>query len=277
LTGPSPRAWGLAVVCCCRDLQVWSIPTCVGLGARARTAELASAVHPHVRGAWVCTLARQDAPGGPSPRAWGLATAIRDNCPIGRSIPTCVGLGASVEGGVYSSSVHPHVRGAWQKAIISANNPDGPSPRAWGLAPPDRQRRGRRRSIPTCVGLGGAQARKRRPTTVHPHVRGAWTTSSRFSMPRGGPSPRAWGLERPPEAGCIRVRSIPTCVGLGTRARRLARSRSVHPHVRGAWVRRRTVRRRAVGPSPRAWGLDGGRLVERPSSRSIPTCVGLGD
>src|SRR5699024_9802637 len=69
---PSPRAWGLGSSAIAFAQYCPSIPTCVGLGRPAGGQTSATAVHPHVRGAW--DGVRQTAPvlGRPSPRAWGL-------------------------------------------------------------------------------------------------------------------------------------------------------------------------------------------------------------
>src|SRR5690606_29340417 len=79
------------------------------------------------------------------------------------------------------------------------------------------------------------------PETVHPHVRGA--------HPRNDENKN-------------------------TRTR--ARTRTpVHPHVRGAHTMRDFNKLLERGPSPRAWGSQGGRRWTNHSRGSIPTCVGL--
>src|SRR5699024_4026973 len=113
------------------------------------------------------------------------------------------------------------------------------------------------RSTPTCVGLGPDAGRLYTMTTVHPHVRGAWTRLLGERLSPHGRSPRACGLgsyrsrSRPPS------RSIPTCVGPGTPSRSPQPWRTVHPHVRGAWSEPARSGWPAPGPSPRAWGLAG--------------------
>ena len=72
------------------------------------------------------------------------------------------------------------------------------------------------------------------------------------------------------------MRSIPTCVGLGTTTGRTRSLTAVHPHVRGAWGPWRPAPTTDRGPSPRAWGLGDTHLTSARSGRSIPTCVGLG-
>src|SRR5699024_3075478 len=92
--------------------------------------------HPHMRGA------RQDVTTvvahvlGPSPRAWGLETKLGWDPTSWRSIPTCVGLGCTRAGHHRTRTVHPHVRGAWRTSCSGVSSDGGPSPRAWGLAPP---------------------------------------------------------------------------------------------------------------------------------------------
>src|SRR5699024_9894830 len=71
-------------------------------------------------------------------------------------------------------------------------------------------------------------------------------------------------------------RSIPTCVGLGTRRVSTTGRNWVHPHVRGAWETAVGSARSGVGPSPRAWGLVVLQAEHVGPHRSIPTCVGLG-
>src|SRR5699024_6889534 len=57
VSGPSPRAWGLA----CRSQhghhRARSIPTCVGLGLKGPPEDHCRSVHPHARGAWASVRA----------------------------------------------------------------------------------------------------------------------------------------------------------------------------------------------------------------------------
>src|SRR5699024_5904565 len=110
------------------------------------------------------------------------------------------------------------------------------------------------RSIPTCVGLGDSGAVSSGAVSVHPHVRGARYAGERPVEVGHGPSPRAWGsagfLRLPPKG----LRSIPTCVGLGSSSWSWPRPPPVHPHVRGARGLAAARQRLKDGPSPRAWG-----------------------
>ena len=91
--GPSPRAWGSGRSPCRSARRSRSIPTCVGLGLDGERMGRWDTVHPHVRGARQRTAASKRRDIGPSPRAWG--SDLVTDCPtvLGRSIPTCVGLG----------------------------------------------------------------------------------------------------------------------------------------------------------------------------------------
>ena len=69
--GPSPRAWGSRSLVFQLIHQRRSIPTCVGLSARACVYRRGAAVHPHVRGALSDKSGQMRRLAGPSPRAWG--------------------------------------------------------------------------------------------------------------------------------------------------------------------------------------------------------------
>src|SRR5699024_1040830 len=71
LSGPSPRAWGSALVFDWSVPRTRSIPTCVGLGGLACSPTSQPPVHPHVRGARPIHHLTGDPVNGPSPRAWG--------------------------------------------------------------------------------------------------------------------------------------------------------------------------------------------------------------
>ena len=173
MSGPSPRAWGSLGARGHWSFGGRSIPTCVGFTSTPRSPQSAAQVYPHVRG--VHDLARDAVADrrGPSPRAWGSGCRpARARC-VGRSIPTCVGLGRAICRVTASSAVHPHVRGARGAAAVASALVAGPSPRAWGSGRGPSPALVLARSIPTCVGLGNGHARPESRSAVHPHVRGA--------------------------------------------------------------------------------------------------------
>src|SRR5699024_6515903 len=152
----------------------------------------------------------------------------------------------------------------------------GPCPRAWALHAVHGLPPATRRSLPAGVGLGVSGVMPSPPAPVHPHVRGAWDDRVQERRSERGPSPRAWGLVHGPGGSVCGQRSIPTCVGLGLARPPRIRRTPVPPNVRGAWVVGGFLLLGHRGPSPRAWGLGLPTHARADTSRSIPTCVGLG-
>ncbi len=293
--GSSPRAWGRRFTTRWPPRPSRFIPTCVGQTAASCSGRARPSVHPHVRGADGAPCAPTQARLGSSPRAWGrLELTAGDNWPD-RFIPTCVGQTVWHVHSSRSKTVHPHVRGADVIVFPSIAADCGSSPRAWGRQQPERGDFASRRFIPTCVGQTLMMSPCILPSPVHPHVRGAdraevmqqvphFGSSPRAwgRRPRSGPksllfigsSPRAWGRRRTVRPDTSPARFIPTCVGQTLSYERFFMNASVHPHVRGADVKRVRTGPTSTGSSPRAWG----RLRPHPSlpllRRFIPTCVG---
>ena len=152
---------------------------------------------------------------GPSPRAWGLHRSGVNTLSVWRSIPTCVGFTPDRAQRPSFVSVHPHVRGVYEKAAAVGRVKRGPSPRAWGLR--------RRKAAPVPH------------TAVHPHVRGVYHRIHFRKIEFRGPSPRAWGLQVDRDPWEPSERSIPTCVGFTDQKTGSKRNALVHPHVRGVY------------------------------------------
>ncbi len=273
--GPSPRAWGSPVAGLWEVSAVRSIPTCVGLTGTQCNPQFGTAVHPHVRGAHDQSLNAKPSSNGPSPRAWGSQLALGGHMVAGRSIPTCVGLTARHHKRHNLKAVHPHVRGAHSASMAARALAPGPSPRAWGSPLRQGLHVGRVRSIPTCVGLTRRVTSPEGEPPVHPHVRGAHSSSAITGNCFVGPSPRAWGSPTRHPGGDPSPRSIPTCVGLTTEPHQPSDPPPVHPHVRGAHLAWYVTMTGADGPSPRAWGSPPCWDGCPQQFRSIPTCVGL--
>ena len=75
---------------------------------------------------------------------------------------------------------------------------------------------------------------------------------------------------------CLRraVCPISTCVGNTSRPSTIPTSSTVHPHMRGEYLRYSSAQVSKIGSSPRAWGI---LLIIQTTSRCmrfIPTCVG---
>ena len=132
---------------------------------------------------------------GSSPRTWGIRLAgrgagrlrrfiptcvghtagrLRLRNRVARFIPTCVGHTPPWPARASSSTVHPHVRGAYHFTSRPLSETYGSSPRAWGIRRCEEAAPVRFRFIPTCVG----------------HT--SWNISQAFSIT--GSSPRAWGI-----------------------------------------------------------------------------------
>ncbi len=172
--GPSPRAWGLPLHLPLRHPRGRSIPTCVGTTVGQLPEEVARRRSiPTCVGTTLPTGRCGVHPTGPSPRAWGLRTALITLSKSLRSIPTCVGTTSSHSGCGPPSRSIPTCVGT-----------------TCSWAAPRRCRR----SIPTCVGTTPCGGRAFLSTTVHPHVRGDYALPTGLRFSRTGPSPRAWGL-----------------------------------------------------------------------------------
>ena len=119
--------------------------------------------------------------------------------------------------------------------------------------------------IPTYVGHTRAVNPVNIYCPVHPHIRGAYRKSCKNPLFQLGSSPHTWGIHMDPCAGVLQLRFIPTYVG-HTRVKNLLISpRTVHPHLRGAYMGRPAKIYVKNGSSPHTWGI---RLVQswvRPS------------
>ena len=105
-------------------------------------------------------------------------------------------------------------------------------------------------------------------------MRGEYELAKQGRLRNDGSSPRAWGI---PQVGhvlpCV-DRFIPTCVG-NTKVHGLSIFvSSVHPHVRGEYLRLGGRRPDRPGSSPRAWGILLATVCAAGALRFIPTCVG---
>ena len=153
---PPPHAWGILPYLASRYVRGRFIPTCVGNTDETRDYE------------------QQE--NGSSPRAWGIRTPLPASPAADRFIPTCVGntLGNGIPAA--TPSVHPHVRGEYKNHLHRRRTDGGSSPRAWGIPRQALSPQGARRFIPTCVGNTPAMCAVGTACTVHPHVRGEYSS-----------------------------------------------------------------------------------------------------
>ena len=192
-------------------------------------------VHPHIRGAYVILLNRSSPKPGSSPHTWGiqeLGGADQDRL---RFIPTYVGhtmLGQIVN---HILTVHPHIRGAYSLLRCHSSGGFGSSPHTWGILSGDGVRHVPRRFIPTYVGHTSLERQRFALCSVHPHIRGAYSTLFHVPAMGCGSSPHTWGIHYMPYLPILLYRFIPTYVGHTSIRPRRQRGSSVHPHIRGAY------------------------------------------
>src|SRR5690606_14566515 len=127
---------------------------------------------------------------------------------------------------------------------------------------------------PTHVGTAGAQRRRRKVTTVHPHARGDGSTTGSGSAACAGSPPRTWGRRRERGGGQGRTRFTPTHVGTANPGAPRTRRPPVHPHARGDGGETTTTVLHDNGSPPRTWGRHGATRWCSERRRFTPTHVG---
>ncbi len=231
--GSPPRAWGLLEGRLANDKKHRFTPTCVGTTGDSATSRAGMTVHPHVRGDYSFSNSRAFFAAGSPPRAWGLQYPAGANVSVRRFTPTCVGTTDCHSTTNASIAVHPHVRGDYKKLTPILLLPFGSPPRAWGLLVlPERKKAGSR-FTPTCVGTTRVGFVWTKLLTVHPHVRGDYSSATRSAHQPNGSPPRAWGLPTEVMWSNGAARFTPTCVGTTVSGNSQYLLVSVHPHVRG--------------------------------------------
>ena len=168
-----------------------------------------------------------------------------------------MGISACEFSGIVREADHPHARGDFSCSAMELPRFHGPSPRAWGFRLTHFRHGIVERTIPTRVGISTHSRYRCDSVPVHPHARGDFTRIRLSSPTSLGPSPRAWGFPHhlPEDAG--RDRSIPTRVGISSRADSRCIPFPVHPHARGDFGGTSGTSSADHGPSPRAWGFHG--------------------
>ena len=95
-----------------------------------------------------------------------------------------------------TTPVHPHACGEYSQCQGRSGYGIGSSPRVWGI-PGKKTGRGRpSRFIPTRVGNTSGRCPAYRHGTVHPHACGEYGDGGFSAPPKGGSSPRVWGIRR---------------------------------------------------------------------------------
>ena len=170
-------------------------------------------VHPHLRGAYggVCRVYGMG--GGSSPPTWGIQGRVIRVFVELRFIPTYVGHTQLILPFAIALSVHPHLRGAYLTEIRRTHRTGGSSPPTWGIRRTGQSGVQAVRFIPTYVGHTPHGPRTFCRAPVHPHLRGAYTSTSINSFNASGSSPPTWGIPDAVKIGVQPFWFIPTYVG----------------------------------------------------------------
>ena len=130
------------------------------------------------------------------------------------------------------------------------------------------------RFIPTYVGHTASLSVLHPNLSVHPHIRGAYTQQAVVRHSQVGSSPHTWGIRQQDHATLALARFIPTYVGHTWADLLKFMSRTVHPHLRGAYIRLFRGKLIFNGSSPHTWGIQRKSFRFGVVSRFIPTYVG---
>ena len=272
--GSSPHAWGIPAGHGLHLALDRFIPTCVGNTCQGQRSCHHKPVHPHMRGEYAGAHEVVQGHVGSSPHAWGIRSRPKTGLLVRRFIPTCVGNTWPARNPRESPSVHPHMRGEYGGRERLGWDSHGSSPHAWGIQIGSETADMVFRFIPTCVGNTTSMVPETPIRPVHPHMRGEYAIPSWNSRPIFGSSPHAWGIHARMQAGSIRPRFIPTCVGNTGLSSISGIRTSVHPHMRGEYCCYIHLVVQSAGSSPHAWGILPCPDPALFFGRFIPTCVG---
>ena len=191
-------------------------------------------VHPHLCWAYPSLHLAAISQNGLSPHTWGIQPPGAHFVRRDRFIPTYVGHTRIKNLLISPRTVHPHIRGAYPQCghlwhqrsrfiptyvghtatvAVMVLMLSGSSPPTWGIRVPAPDLPGRGRFIPTYVGHTSISAFTACSCSVHPHIRGAYSTSRGNSFFSCGSSPHTWGILILPAVQHQRPRFIPTYVG----------------------------------------------------------------
>ena len=130
------------------------------------------------------------------------------------------------------------------------------------------------RYTPTCVGKTKRSTSRSSRLKVHPHMRGENLDFAPNIITSIGTPPHAWGKPQNCQSADRTRRYTPTCVGKTAVFSSSQNKMTVHPHMRGENVERRTPVALYLGTPPHAWGKLTGCKDPPAENRYTPTCVG---
>ena len=147
-----PHAWGIPIQTTTPVMSPRFTPTCVGNTSSWPPAGSSRTVHPHMRGEYFSRTQPFSHHRGSPPHAWGILYMYQWQRKLSRFTPTCVGNTRSPGGAPALSTVHPHMRGEYSKAMTFNRSQSGSPPHAWGIPVEHGMAQGVLRFTPTCVG-----------------------------------------------------------------------------------------------------------------------------
>ena len=109
---------------------------------------------------------------------------------------------------------------------------------------------------------------------VHPHLCWAYPSLHLAAISQNGSSPHTWGILLPVIHWWGEARFIPTYVGHTWADLLKFMSRTVHPHIRGAYCNPLSANGLRCGSSPPTWGIQGQLMYFVRRFRFITTYVG---
>ncbi len=133
--------------------------------------------------------------------------------------------------------LHPHIRGDYTCRYSSEASIQPSPPHTWGLLPNPRLSWKQCPFTPTYVGTTFHRCAEKKPTFLHPHIRGDYQSVDAAAQVMSPSPPHTWGLRDQPRRSGRRFAFTPTYVGTttGRGGRRLLRP--LHPHIRGDYWR----------------------------------------
>ena len=174
--GSSPHTWGILPQAWKMPISHRFIPTYVGHTSCIFVTHSGTPVHPHIRGAYGSDNGQHSKHAGSSPHTWGILSSSSTSSACWGFIPTYVGHTASSSILTQTGSVHPHIRGAYQRGQALPPCLHGSSPHTWGKRSHRVKSFHPLRFIPTYVGHTGKKS---------------WET---YQL--NGSSPHTWGIHR---------------------------------------------------------------------------------
>ena len=204
----------------------------------------------------------------------GHTLLFRQRSMFSRFIPTYVGHTRDTGSQSPILAVHPHIRGAYLPLPKEKSRKTGSSPHTWGIHTAHRRLCRPGRFIPTYVGHTSLERQRFALCSVHPHIRGAYSTLFHVPAMGCGSSPHTWGIHYMPYLPILLYRFIPTYVGHTGVKTIWQEQLTVHSHIRGAYQHPPPAATWQFGSSPHTWGIPLHPRMGMNSARFIPTYVG---